>query len=323
MEQESKLNSSLHSAELREIDVNDIDRNPENPRSIFRPRELEELQESIRTYGIQVPISVYREGNRFVLIDGERRWRCCLKLNKKIIPALVQEKPGPLENLLMMFNIHALREQWDLLTIAVKLPRIVSLLEKQLGKPPNEQELSEKTGLARAVIRRCKLLMELPQEYKDEILNELKKPKPQQRITEDLFIEMERSLKTVERAMPDLIEDKDAVRRLLIDKYKNGIIKSKVDFRQIAKMARVERVGGNKTVAHRELDKLFTQEKYRIDHAYAKSVAEAYRERDLNTSLISLHRQLSEIDVQELDGEAIRNLQILASQIHELLEGVE
>src|SRR5467141_1631260 len=77
---------------LREIPVDAIDRNPENPRLVFRQKELEELLESIRRYGVQVPISVYRSGSRYILIDGERRWKCSLKLNKKTIPALVQKE---------------------------------------------------------------------------------------------------------------------------------------------------------------------------------------------------------------------------------------
>ena len=150
---------SAEHSELKEIPVDKIVRNPENPRIVFRSTELEELLESIRRYGIQVPISVYAERNRYVLIDGERRWRCCIKLNRKTIPALIQSKPDALTNLLLMFNIHALREQWDLLTIALKLPRIIDLLNNELGTKPNERELAEHTGLTRAIIRRSKLLM--------------------------------------------------------------------------------------------------------------------------------------------------------------------
>ena len=187
-----------------------IDRNPENPRIVFRPAELDELLESIRRYGVQVPISVYREGRRFVTIDGERRWRCCLKLNKKEIPALVQDKPEPLTNLLLMFNIHALREQWDLFTIAVKLPRVIDLLKRTSGREPTERELADQTGLSRGVIRRCKLLVDLPDKYKDQIRKDLNKPKAEaHKLTEDFFIEMERSLKTVQRALPATIDDKD------------------------------------------------------------------------------------------------------------------
>ena len=89
-------------ADLRDIPVEKIDRNPENPRIVFRPAEMETLQESISQHGVQVPISVFRKDKRFVLIDGERRWRCCLKLNQKTIPALVQEEPDPLKNLLVV-----------------------------------------------------------------------------------------------------------------------------------------------------------------------------------------------------------------------------
>lgn len=107
---------------LREIPPDKIKRNPENPRLFFRDEEMDTLTASIKRYGIQVPITVYADGSDFILIDGERRWRCARKLNLPRIPALVQEKPTRLENLLLMFNIHALREQWDYLTIA-RTPR--------------------------------------------------------------------------------------------------------------------------------------------------------------------------------------------------------
>src|SRR5712692_5056765 len=169
-------------SELRTIPVDSIDKNPENPRTVFRPGELEELLESIRRYGVQVPIAVYKEKGRYVLIDGERRWRCCVKLNKKEIPALVQEKPDALTNLLLMFNIHALREQWDLLTIALKLPVIIKLLTKELERSPKEAELAQRTGLPRGVIRRCRLLTDLPKKYQDTLLEELKKPQSKQAV---------------------------------------------------------------------------------------------------------------------------------------------
>jgi ParB family chromosome partitioning protein len=91
------LETSASGAKLREIPVDWIDRNPENPRIIFRGDELNQLLQSIRLRGVQVPISVYKEGSRYVLIDGERRWRCCVKLNRKTIPALIQTV-GPSHN---------------------------------------------------------------------------------------------------------------------------------------------------------------------------------------------------------------------------------
>lgn len=311
---------SAGDAQLIQIPVDKIDRNPDNPRMVFRPGELDELLESIRTYGIQVPISVYKEAGRYVLIDGERRWRCATKLNNERIPALVQAKPKPLENLLLMFNIHALREQWDLLTIALKLPKIIQLLEKELKRTPTEKELSEKTGLKRALIRRCKLLIALPKQYTDQILDELKKPKAKQKITEDLFIEMERSLTTVSRAIPSVIPDRDKARRALLKKFEDNVITNRVEFRSVAKIARAKNVGVETSKAAKELNRLFADHNYTIKEAYENSVAEAYRERDLGTRVGSLLELLNEIEVDDLDDEVLELLKRLQKRIKILLQ---
>ena len=68
---------------LKEIPTDRVTRNPDNPRIFFRSDELGTLMASINRYGIQVPITVYEEGGGYVLIDGERRWRCADKLNLK------------------------------------------------------------------------------------------------------------------------------------------------------------------------------------------------------------------------------------------------
>jgi ParB family chromosome partitioning protein len=310
---------SAENSKLQQIPIDKIDRNPDNPRLVFRPGELEDLQESIRLYGVQVPISVYREHGRFVLIDGERRWRCASKLNSRTIPALVQKKPQPLQNLLLMFNIHALREQWDLLTVALKLPKIITLLTAELGKSPTEREISEKTGLNRGLIRRCKLLMNLPQQYKDQILSELEKPKSQQKFTEDLFIEMERSLTTVERAMPDVIQNRDAVRRVLLKKFRTGIINNRVLFRDLAKIARAKKVGGDIAAAETALRKLFQDNNYSIEQAFTDTVGELYAERDLGTRINSLLGLLDDIDADELEDNLRLQLEELVSRVEGIL----
>ena len=97
---------------LLEISPDDIRANEDNPRMIFRENEMAELLDSIAEVGIQVPATVY-EDHGYVILDGERRWRCAKKLNLRTIPCIVHPKPSPLENLLMMFNIHNVRVDWD------------------------------------------------------------------------------------------------------------------------------------------------------------------------------------------------------------------
>lgn len=311
----------MSSEVLREIDVDLIDRNPENPRIVFRPGELSQLTESIARLGVQVPISVYRDGKRYILIDGERRWKCSIKLNKRSIPAIIQQKPDALSNLLLMFNIHALREQWDLLTIALKLPRVVELLESRLGQKPNEREISSETGLTAGVIRRCKLLMELPTKYKDMILDELQKPKSKQKLTEDFFIEMERALKTVSRAMPAVLPEQrlEDVRGVLIKKYMSGVIGNLVHFRLLAKIARADNVDADTADAERALNNIFSKPNFSIEDGYKNSVAFAYVERDLVTRAAGLSEYLGNLDWTALDDDAKRALRELHKAIGTLI----
>jgi ParB/RepB/Spo0J family partition protein len=306
-------------ADLRDIPIESIDRNSDNPRLVFRPAEMETLQESISQHGVQVPISVYRDGKRFVLIDGERRWRCCLKLNRKTIPALIQEAPDGLTNLLLMFNIHALREQWDLMTIAVKLPKVIDLLSEKLRKKPTEEEISKETGLRRGVIRRCKLLINLPKKYTDKLLEELNKPKSQQKLTEDFFIEMERALKTVERAMPKVIDSKNRVRDVLIDKYREGTIRDITDFRYLPMIARPDRVQASSSAASRSLTRAFQNNDYSIERAFKDSVSEAYSERDFLSKIQQILERLDGVTERDLDNELRTALETLFARLSKIL----
>src|SRR5687767_12755065 len=90
---------------------------PSNPRRLFDPRPLQALKESIRAHGVLVPLTVYRlpGQERYGIVDGERRFRCCLELRSEgieiTIPANVVEAPDRMASLIYMFNIHSFREQ--------------------------------------------------------------------------------------------------------------------------------------------------------------------------------------------------------------------
>ena len=308
---------------LKEIDVKLIDPNPENPRMIFRQQDLDNLLQSISKIGVQVPISVYKNKNRFVLIDGERRLRVCKKLNISKIPAIIQEKPSPLDNLLMMFNIHALREQWDHMTIALKLPKVKSLYHKNYGKYPNETQLSEETGLPRSIIRRCTLLINLPDRFQDQILVELNKPKGKQKLTEDFFLEMEGALKTVQKNYPDYIKKLDDVRDTLIDKYKNNVIKSVTDFRKLSKIATApQHVEFSRKMATKALDKVFTRNEFSIDDIFVETVGNLYQERKFILNAENFIHYVSNLNESERRDDEIRSLlKKIRKEIDKILGG--
>ena len=59
-----------------EIDINLVDTNPFQPRTVFDQEALEELASSIKEIGVIQPITVREmENGRYQLITGERRFR--------------------------------------------------------------------------------------------------------------------------------------------------------------------------------------------------------------------------------------------------------
>jgi len=310
---------------LKDIQIDLIDTNPDNPRVYFRQEELDNLLVSIKKIGVQVPISVYPDGERFVIIDGERRWRTSKKLNLKTIPAIIQAKPTELDNLLIMFNIHSLREQWDLFTIANKITKVIDLLGTQLSRRPTEIELSEASGLSRSTIRRCKLLIELPTKYKEYIKQELEIPKSKQKLTEDFFIEMESALKTVRRNYPELLQNIDDVRDKLIEKFQANIVKSLIDFRKITKLATAHKnVNYSPVKSKKALERIFFDKSASIDVVYNDTVGDLYVEKRFISSVNNVVEQIETLsDDEKKDTEVKEALLRLKLTIDKILDGYE
>lgn len=285
------------SQQLRHLSPSEIQANPENPRLIFRDDEMESLLVSISRHGIQVPLTVFKSGDSYTLIDGERRWRCAKKLALKSVPALVQAKPTELENLVLMYNIHALREQWDYFTIASKLERVIELYRQENGTAPTEIELSELTSLTRGAIRRCQLLLDLPKRYRGLLLAELELPLSQQRLSEDFFIEMERALRAIVKRIPKYSDNLNSVRDTLIEKYRAKTIAAVTDFRQLSKVATaIDGLGISRRRTERALDQLFDAgNALGIRETYARTVAFEYESREAAKRIEGLNRYLSKI----------------------------
>jgi ParB family chromosome partitioning protein len=76
---------------FREVELDLIKPNSEQPRSRFTEAALEELAQSIRENGIIQPVVLRRSGNGYELVAGERRWRAAQRAGLRKIPAVVRE----------------------------------------------------------------------------------------------------------------------------------------------------------------------------------------------------------------------------------------
>ena len=68
-----------------------IEPNRKQPRKDFDEEMLNELADSIRQFGVLQPLLVQKNGERFEIIAGERRWRAAQIAGLKEIPVIVRE----------------------------------------------------------------------------------------------------------------------------------------------------------------------------------------------------------------------------------------
>jgi ParB family transcriptional regulator, chromosome partitioning protein len=250
-----------------------IKANPENPRLIFHGDELAELQDSIKQQGILVPLTVYEDGARYVLLDGERRWRCATKLGLAAVPAIVQPKPDRLQNIMMMFAIHNTRRDWDPLPTALKLEELEQEFSRRHGTMPTEKQLAGLASIERGEVRRLRNLLRLPRQYRDQLLQELAKPRSEQRLTVDHVLESIRGAGALRKREVIDAATEDKLRRALIKKFRAGTLTSTVEPRKLARIARaVERGEVKKSTALRVTTRLINEPSYTVNNAFEQSV---------------------------------------------------
>ena len=78
--------------EIFEVEISKVTPNPGQPRKHFDESQIEELAESISTFGIIQPLIVKKNGEDcYVIVAGERRWRAANKAGLKRVPVIVRE----------------------------------------------------------------------------------------------------------------------------------------------------------------------------------------------------------------------------------------
>lgn len=304
---------------LNLLDPKKLHRNPDNPRLIFRQDELNALRDSIAKQGILVPLTVYRDGGKYYLLDGERRWRCAIKIGHKLVPVIVQPKPDKLQNIMMMFAIHNARKDWDPLPTALKLLDLEKIFFRTRKRNPTEQELAELASMPRGEIRRLRKLLSLPEKYRSLLMKELEKPKNEQQLSVDHVIETTKGVEALRKRKIIDVKEEDRLREAIIEKFKNSTIKNTVSPRLLSKIARtVHREELPLAKARRISLRLIEDPKYTIDSAFHDSAAHA----EMSHSLIQLVERVTR-SIQKYIEEDMEVTPDLAKAIEQLKQALK
>ncbi len=150
--------------ELREVDVDLIQRGPWQPRTHFDEETLQELADSISTQGVVQPI-VLREaaGGRYEIVAGERRWRASQLAGLGKIPAVIKHFDDQTAAAVSLIeNIQ--RENLNPLEESTALQRLMNEFEM------THQQVAESVGRSRASVSNLLRLQDLNADVK-ELLN--------------------------------------------------------------------------------------------------------------------------------------------------------
>jgi len=146
------------SEELRQLPIDLIAPNPNQPRTAFIEESLLGLADSIRTRGVLQPVLVRPlVGGRYELIAGERRWRAARMAELESLPAVVRRHDDAASLELALIENMA-REDLN----PIEEARACAALVEELGL--SREDVGLRVGRSRVAVSNLIRLLELPDE---------------------------------------------------------------------------------------------------------------------------------------------------------------
>ncbi len=154
--------STVPGRALLQLAIEAVERNPEQPRKRFDEAKLEELAASIRLHGVVEPILVRREGSKYRIVAGERRWRAAQKAGLREVPAILREASD--------------REAFELALVenlqradlnAIEEAEAYEVLSADHGL--TQEQIAARVGKERSTVANALRLLKLPSEVRDAV----------------------------------------------------------------------------------------------------------------------------------------------------------
>jgi len=135
------------SAGLMEIPLEKVEIGPYQARSKGAKKELESLKMSIQKLGLLYPIIVYREDDKYMTLDGQRRYMVFDELGKSTIPAIVV--PKPVDEFMAKAMSYTATQRHLLLEREDAIDVVTALFDKY----NDEKKVAEEYGISEAEVR--------------------------------------------------------------------------------------------------------------------------------------------------------------------------
>ena len=145
-EQIEQITETEKKENLKSLKITEVEPNRDQPRKTFKQESLEELAESIKTYGIIQPIVVSRQEGYYSIVAGERRWRAAKLAGLEEIPAIIRNDDDEQTNKEIALIENIQREDLNPLEKALGIRHLMD----KYGM--TQEEVSKKIGKSRSSI---------------------------------------------------------------------------------------------------------------------------------------------------------------------------
>lgn len=238
------------------IKLSQIHADPDQPRQEFDVVELKRLEKSITQQGILSPLAIERIGdNEYLLVDGERRYRCAIALKLDNVPAIIYDEMDEKQRIMTRFHLQEQHAGWS----AFDKARAIGALQTSMDL--TVKEIADLLGMVKKTVEDYLLLLSLtkrtldtatkakiPFSFLREIAHTIKfvgDVEKRKRLEEDLF---EKIQKGVILRSAEIIKIRTAL--------KDGGVKTLNKFLKSPKMTAkqlLDHVGLNDRLEHRRI----------------------------------------------------------------------
>lgn len=141
----------------QEIAIALVDRNENQPRKKFDEKALQELASSIKEHGIIQPLVLNKQGERYMIIAGERRFRAAKLAGLKTVPAIVKEyNDKEVREVSIVENLQ--REDLNPIESAKAIKELIDIYKL------TQETVAERIGKSRPAVANTLRLLTLPAE---------------------------------------------------------------------------------------------------------------------------------------------------------------
>ena len=180
-------------SQYRELKLEDIIRDEDQPRREFSEEAINALAASIKEHGVLQPIVVTKEDGKYKIVAGERRWRAAKVAGLDKIPAVIRTLDS--QNRLELSIIeNAQREDLNAIELATAYAKLKSQFNLSAG------EIATKVGKSEQAIQNTLRLLNLPEDVKKIMVKE--------KLSEGVMRPLvNRDEKTIKKILPKIIDE--------------------------------------------------------------------------------------------------------------------